>query len=367
VKITVIGNGWSPQQAGGLNRYVTSVSNALADLGVAQNVLVLGPASERVVPGVVAVAAKKDSLLRRIDAFRQAIKRYAPESDLIVTHFALNATPLLLSRHSTPLVVHFHGPWADESRAMGENRISVFLKALIERLVYQRAVGFVTLSDAFKSVLVKSYGVDPTRVAVIDPGVDLTRFGEQFDQMLPQENQTLLCVRRLVPRMGLEVLIRAWARVNHAGWRLQIVGSGPQLENLESLVQDLRLSDSVCFEGYVPDDQLAFLYAAATASIIPSIELEGFGLVALESLAAGTPVLATNTGGLGEFLSRFSPDLLVAPNDVDKLAEKMQLVIQKVIPLPEQEACQSFAAMYSWTEVARKLTKQYETCAQTQA
>ena len=133
-------------------------------------------------------------------------------------HFALyGALPLTIGvLRKVPLIVHFHGPWAEESRSTGDSRVRARLKHAIERAVYSRADRVIVLSFAFKRLLVENYGIRPWDVTVVRPGVDRDRFtsGNKDESRaslgLPSDAWICITVRRLVPRMGFEHLLQAW-------------------------------------------------------------------------------------------------------------------------------------------------------------
>jgi glycosyltransferase involved in cell wall biosynthesis len=112
-----------------------------------------------------------------------------------------------------PFIVHFQGPWADESAAVGHGRLSVVVKRQLERAIYQRADRLITLSSAFKRMLVERYGIAPWRIDIIEPGVDVEWFtpGHRTTTRaflsVPTEAWIAVTVRRLVPRMGIDGLL----------------------------------------------------------------------------------------------------------------------------------------------------------------
>ncbi|MEX5719287.1 glycosyltransferase family 4 protein [Geodermatophilus maliterrae] len=353
--VVVIGDGWFPDRPGGLNRYVASLCHAFQALGVEQRVLVLGPCREDPVEGLVDVARVEDPLPLRLLALFRVLRRVVRTGDVVVAHFALNALPALWSRRSSGLVFHFHGPWAAESAVEGASPVVVSAKKRIERLVFRRAEAFVVLSRSFASVLEEEYGVEASRIRVVPPGVDHERFVAGPDAAV---QDYAVCVRRLVPRMGLDVLLQAWAR-SGVRTKLVLVGDGPERPRLEQLAAELGLGAVVEFRGRVSDSALASLYRGARFSVVPSVALEGFGLVALESLASGVPVLGSDLGGLGEVIGDFSPELIVRPGDPVALAARLRDVASGRIPLPSRASCTSFAQRYTWEATAATCLEVY--------
>jgi glycosyltransferase involved in cell wall biosynthesis len=355
--------GWFPDEPGGLNRYVRELFLALERNALSPRAIVLGPASDR--PPTVTVPASRDEpLWIRLARYAQAASGAARTSDIVDAHFALYALlPVLGPLRRMPLVVHFHGPWAEESVAAGEGRASnVRLKRLVERSVYKRASKLVVLSGAFKRVLVERYGVSPWRVHVISPGIDLERFspdgrGEARALLgIGDDAWVALAARRLIPRMGIDVLLEAWARLapSRGDLVLLVVGEGPERTRLADESDRLGLADTVRFVGAVSDDELASCYRAADVCIVPSVALEGFGLVVLEALASGTPVVASDVGGLPETLASLDPSLVVPAGDSDALADRLRAALDGSMPLPPRKTCRSFAERFSWDVVATR-------------
>jgi hypothetical protein len=199
---------------------------------------------------------------------------------------------------------------------------------------------------------------------VLPPGVDLDHFrprdsAEVRAQVgLPPDGIVVLAVRRLAERMGLDVLLEAWTL--RPGGLLLLAGQGPARPRSRHAAPGLGLGpDRVRFLGRVPDDDLALLYAAADVSVVPTTEFEGFGLMVLESLAAGTPVIASAVGGLTtEVLPLLQTDLLVPQGDPAALAARLQGGFDGSPPLPGQ-ACREIAEQFGWSQVADRFRALY--------
>jgi glycosyltransferase involved in cell wall biosynthesis len=281
---------------------------------------------------------------------------------VVTSHFALYTLPVLDVIRDRPFVVHFHGPWAQESALENEAAWKVALKSQLERTVYRRADRFVVLSEAFRDVLVNSFGVSPARIRIVPGGVDVDRFdvpGSVHDARtrlgLPSDRPIVVSVRRLVQRMGLETLIDAWAdvRAQYPDVLLLLAGKGPLAPRLQARIDAHDLQHHVRLLGFVPDEDLPYLYRAADLSIIPTMGLEGFGLISVESLAAGTPVLATPVGGLPEVLGGLSNDLLLPGGTADVLSDAVVQALSGRLNLPSGSECAAFAReQYSWARIA---------------
>jgi len=310
---------------------------------------------------------------RRLWNLRRAVlgrldRNSSIEPALVVSHFALYASALLPQLSRLKHVVHFQGPWATESATEGKNKVNVALKRSIERAVYSSASAFITLSHAFRNLLVAEYRVDPEFVHVIPPGVDLKRFTvgnrQQARELLgwPRDATILICVRRLARRMGLETLVEAFRNVSETYPQalLFLGGTGALRDELAAKVESYGLSERVRLLGFIPDDRLAAAYQAADLSIMPSQSLEGFGLSTLESLACGTPVIVTPVGGLPEGVSGLARQLVLSDRSVAALTEGLDSYFSGKLLVPSAEQCRGHVeANFSWPKIADAIRAVY--------
>ncbi len=358
--VLMLGKGWFPDELGGLDRYF----RALLEHQPEARAVVIGPAVERP-DRVVAVSRHEAPLPWRLLKFAVAAHRAAAETAVVDVHFALYAlAPLLSARvRALPLVVHFQGPWADENVAQGDaSSVRRALRRALERIVYRRATRVIVLSSAFRRLLIERYGVSPWRIRVEPPGVDLDRFtpGDRASARTRSgvsDNALLVvCVRRLVPRMGLDVLVDAWASALPwlpPGSRLVVAGEGPLRPVLDQQIERGGLANSVQLLGRIGDDGLVDLYRAADVGVVPTRSFEGFGLVVIEAAACGTPTIVTSVGGLPEAVASLDPSLAVPPDDVIALAAR---IVKAARPegLPTRAATRTFAERYGWPGVAER-------------
>ncbi|HEY5198274.1 MAG TPA: glycosyltransferase [Solirubrobacteraceae bacterium] len=353
----MLGKGWFPALLGGLDRYFRDLLEQQPEASG----VVIGPAAGAP-DRVRAVSRHSAALPWRLLAFGVAARRAARDADVIDAHFALYAIVPLLSRRlrALPLVVHFQGPWADENVAQGDDsRARVRLRRLLERTVYKRATRIVVLSSAFRRVLVERYGVSPWLVRVVPPGVDLERFtpedreGARARLGLTTSPFVAVCVRRLVPRMGLDDLIDAWIQVVAelpSGALLLIAGDGPMRGELQERIVERKLEGSVRLLGRIDDTALVDLYRAADVGVVPTRSFEGFGLVVIEAAACGTPTIVTGVGGLPEAVAGLDRSLTVSAADVSGLAARIALAAN-ADDLPSRWATRRFAEGFSWRSV----------------
>lgn len=347
--------------AGGVDRYFNALTTTLARQGVKANAYGFGEGADGISLGPV-----DQPLMQRWKAVRRTI--VPRRGKLLVTHFSLYALPAVLGRRWDGHVVHFHGPWASESRQEGAKPHSVMLKRMLERGVYRRANRFIVLSSAFRDQLCQGYGIDEKRVHVIPGAVETDKFqpvamAKAREQLgWPQQDKIVVCVRRLARRMGLETLIEAFHRVSlqHPSAKLMIGGQGPLRGELETQVGKLGLQDRVRFLGFIAEKDLPTTYAAADLSIVPSSALEGFGLISLESLACGTPVLVTPVGGLPDTVRGLSRDLILRGTQCDDIEHGLRRWLDGSADLPTREACRAHVMRdFTWKSTAARVCEVY--------
>lgn len=367
----VLGAEWFGDRPGGLNRYVGDLSDALTGVGQDHRVVVVSGAEDA--PAAFhGVAAAERALPIRLMRFARAARRLARDADVIDAHFALYAAlPVLLPPlRGLPLVVHFHGPWAEESLVAAPGaQAAARAKRRLERAVYRRAERVVVLSEAFGTLVSEEYGVSPGRIDVIPPAVNLARFrpgdrsGSRSGLGLPTDEFVAVVARRLEARMGIDLLIDGWVDVlaRRPGSVLVVVGRGTQGEELERRSRERGLAGSVRFVGRLSDDELVAMYRAADVSVVPTRALEGFGLVVLESLATGTPVIVTDVGGLPEAMRGLHGAGVVPPEDPAALAEALLRVAEG--RAPTADACRRHAERFSMEAFATRHREVYDRAA----
>jgi glycosyltransferase involved in cell wall biosynthesis len=300
-------------------------------------------------------APPESGTLKRILSSKTLIENLLKHEpiDLVATHFALYAIGAIRSISKVPLVVHFHGPWAAESIEEGKGRLPAWGMKQIEKAVYRRADRVIVLSKSFAEVATKMYGVSAERIRIVPGSVDVDRFGaapsrEEARRTLgwPLDKNILLAVRRLSKRMGLDRLISAMPLIlsKAPDTVLYLGGAGHIRADLETQIATLGLAQNVKMLGFVPDESLPLAYAAANFNVVPTLAWEGFGLTAIEALAAGTPSLVTPVGGLPEAISGLSTDLIFASRSVEDIASGIVDGLLGRSSIPSGRECKAYAA-----------------------
>jgi glycosyltransferase involved in cell wall biosynthesis len=369
-RMAIIGEQLFRDRAGGLNRYAAALHSTMRDAGIDAHRFVLGtatPESESLTPQTHLVGSPAGSRFDRSRAMDLAVRAHQP-FDLIDVHFAAYAGMLRARRslRSALWVVHFQGPWASESVAEGATRGVVLSRRYLERWVYHQPAAAIVLSESFGTILADRYGVSPERISVIPPGVDLHRFAPR-DRSLVRKKLNIgadafvvLCARRLVHRMGLPILVEAVRSLGHRpDLQVVIVGDGPLRGQLTEQVADMGSTFRI--EGRVDDDRLVDWYSAADLQVVPSIELEGFGLTALEGLACGLPALVSDLGGMSELVHSIDPNLVIPPGDMSALRERLDAALRGSLVLPSRAECRVHAQPYDWASVGERHLALYRT------
>ncbi|MGK7934783.1 MAG: glycosyltransferase family 4 protein [Xenococcaceae cyanobacterium] len=373
IKTLQIGLEWFPEQGGGLDRVYYDCTRHLPKVGVEVRGLVAGSpqVAQATNRQIQAFAPANSSLLKRWLAVKQNFNQLIiqAEYDLIVSHFALYTFPVLNQIKNFPLVTHFHGPWALESDVETKKTLAIWLKKELEKTCYRRSCQFIVLSQTFRDILHQEYQVPLEQINIVPGAVEIDRFALNLSTAeartklgWSQDRPIIFCVRRLAKRMGLENSIAAidQVRKQYPDVLLYIAGKGALAETLQQQIAELELTRNVSLLGYIADDRLPLAYRAANFSLVPTTAFEGFGLIIIESLAAGTPVIGTPIGGIPEILQPFCPDLLFESATVNSIAQGISEILSDERKLPSPEACQAYIqANYTWSKIAQQIKSVY--------
>ena len=261
-----------------------------------------------------------------------------------------------------PYVVSIKGVLAEESlQETGRWRWLLWALSRLERHNARRAPLVLTTSDYCRRAITHHYGVPEARIRLVPEGIDLARWQRVAGAPRRSEGATILCVARQYRRKHVADLLRAIPRVRHSvpQARALIVGDGPEHGNLRRLHAELNLGETVQLLGEIPDDDaVARLYRQADVFCLPSIQ-EGFGIVFLEAMASGLPVVATTAAAIPEVVPQGKAGVLVPPGDVEALAAALVELLRD----PRRRA--DYAAFglahvrrYDWPAVGRIFLEQ---------
>ena len=235
-----------------------------------------------------------------------------------------------------PLVFTFHTQYWEYTHYIPfpQEIVQEFLKNAVHRWLrefMQRCQHIIIPSESLREILVRDYGLHE-RYSVIPTGTDLEPFLNADGRALRaekgwQENTVLVSVGRLAPEKNWDTLIRAFAkaRQKHSGLRLVLNGDGTARQSLEALAAELGVNDQVTFLGAVPFEEIPRYLKAADVFVFASVT-ETQGLVTIEAMAAGLPVVAVDGPGTRDIVEHGKQGLLVE-NDPDALAKGLKKVL----------------------------------------
>jgi len=228
----------------------------------------------------------------------------------------------------------------------------------------------ICCSDYMVSHVRWAFGLPEDKLVMVPNGVnaeayskadrnDLNQFRGKF--ALPEE-KIVLFVGRLVYEKGVHVLVNAIPKVlEKANAKFIIVGNGYMKEQLSSLVKNVGLAHKVLFTGFVDDETLRRLQKCADVSVVPSL-FEPFGIVALEAMAAKSPLVASDTGGLSEIVEHDVTGVKVYANNPDSLAWGITKVLQDETYANQirRNAYEKVREKYDWNKIAQQTKTVYE-------
>jgi glycosyltransferase involved in cell wall biosynthesis len=383
--------GYYPDQVGGACRYVTEVAERLA--ARKHRVDVVYPAAGLASGGRESRTGvslfryrnprgffwlnwrRENATVRRL---WQAAAGAATGSVLTASCHAYFAPAFNASRGRR--IFLFTGPWAEEHRFTCQSRrrswpqrwLDEWVVAILrrqERRALRQAGRILTISRYYETQLPHWHGTALPPVQVISGGVNPNHFRPVDDRAVVRAKFGLapgqclfLTVRRLDARMGLLTLIEGFGRIAalfpHA--QLWIAGTGPQRDALCEQIARHGLDGRVKLLGLVPEADLALLFNAADCVVVPSLDLEGFGLVTVEALACGTPVVGSRAGATPELLGPLSEGLLFEAGSAAAAAAKLEQVLREPHGLPTRERCRDYAVKhFSWDRVATAFEAAY--------
>ncbi len=303
------------------------------------------------------------------------------EYDVIHSHYWLSgwAARDLRTAWGKPIVHMFHTLGLMKNQVAGSaSELETGRRIDVETEIVGFADRLIAATPAERRQLEWLYNADPDRIAVIPPGVDTRHFfpmprpAARDHIGIPQDTWAILFVGRIERLKGIDTLIRAIALLAHEcpEWVKQmcvaIIGGDPttdenaELARLKAMCDELGLGDLITFLGARDQDQLRYYYNAATFVVMPS-RYESFGMVALEAMACGRPVIASEVGGLAHLVRHGATGFHVPENDHVALAVTISRLLQDAA-LRERLGNQAaeWAQDFAWPNVAERLLAVFE-------
>lgn len=304
----------------------------------------------------------------------KCLKKILKENDydVIVTHDEYSwfiyylATLFKKNYYKNKLYNVFHGPWYKEATLKYEGLNSKIKKFFIPKMMYiidkmycKRNNNFIFLSRYMQNELALiDNKIKDKNCYFIAGGIDLKIYNRKYTKdeaksllNIEKDKCILFTLRRLEKRMGIDNLIEALCLMNETErekFILIIGGKGGYREALEAKAKPIQ--GNVVFAGFIPDEEINKYFCAADLFVVPTLDLEGFGLVNLESLAMGVPVLATPQGGMVELASSFKNFKLADENSIDGLRR----AILKYSNIYKNKIIKEDLSIYDWSFIAEK-------------
>jgi D-inositol-3-phosphate glycosyltransferase len=356
------------------------VPHVLHDLGYGNRVVH--------VPAGPEVPLPKKELTAYLPEFVAGIKNFVQNKDahydLIHSHYWMSGVAALelKTEWNIPVVHMFHTLGVMKNRvAQSPEELEGEYRIEGERKVLKSVDRIVAATPAELAQLQWLYQSDVRNIVVIPPGVNLSHFypipTDEAKEVIgvPASGHMLLFVGRIEPLKGLDVLIEALALINQEGILdtcrlcLSVIGGDPEATNeqmnsemkrLQTLREKFGLQDMITFLGQRSQDTLPYYYSAAEAVVVPS-HYESFGMVALEAMACGTPVVASQVGGLAFLVQDGETGFHVPDGDAQALSERLTVLLKdNKLRHKMGNNATAFASQYSWDKISNRLIKLYK-------
>jgi D-inositol-3-phosphate glycosyltransferase len=388
--------GW---ETGGMNVYVRELSRGLGRLGVEVDVFTRRQDPD--VPTVVELGERarvvhvdagpprgmdKYAVLDYLSEFACNVQRHrnfmGARYDLIHAHYWLSGrlAGLFKEHWGVPVVAMFHTLGAMKNKvAQDTAELEQGIRVEIERRTMATADRIIAATKVDREHMVQGYGADPRRISIVPGGVNLDVFRPGPREAARRAlglgpAPVLLFVGRIQRLKGLDVLVRAagLVRAEHGPLQVVIVGGAGdgarggtseearELGRVRALVAQQGLEADVRFEGAVEQDRLPLYYRAADVTVMPST-YESFGLVAVESLACGTPVVASRVGGLATIVRDGENGMAIPWRDPRLFADAIRAILaDDALADHLRRGALDTAARYGWSAVAERTLAIYD-------
>jgi D-inositol-3-phosphate glycosyltransferase len=382
------------EEAGGQNVYVREVGEALARQGWQVDMFTRRSSVEqerivehspncrtiRLTAGPQEFVARQD-IFEYLPEFLDAFFKFQHEQKtiypLIHTNYWLSAwVGMEIKKRQLVRHLHtYHSLGAVKYRSVNTIPMIANTRLKVEKQCLETADTIIATSPQEREHM-RSLVSQKGNIKVVPCGTDITCFGSVSSEQarnklnIAPEEKVILYVGRFDPRKGIETLVRAAGdrRVRqHQNLKLIIAGGstpgatdGKERERIEGIVRELNLQDITLFTGRVEHHDLAYYYAAADVCVVPS-HYEPFGLVAIEAMASGTPVVASDVGGLKFTVVDELTGLLAPPQDESAFAGAIDLILSDASWRKQlsENARQRVESRFSWDGVASQLDRRY--------
>lgn len=371
MKIGLIGRSIPPFDRGGIQTHIAELSKALAAKGIDTHVFIVGPGSKKPgkeieeqnyhvhpIPCIPLPRLTLGEYLSYSLNTTKYVKRY--NLDLIHGH-SMYSFGYALTKN-LPFVLTMHGTQLNEFRnsiqygASPNHVITDFSSMLMERYSGKKADKIIVVSNENKHDVIDQYHIPEEKIATIPNGVDVSRYTPS-----KCDSKSIIFVGRLHERKGIDKLLESFSKVvtEEPSTELRIVGSGEDELRLKKLAKNLNLGEkNVKFYGFVPENVLPKLYSTSSIFVLPSY-YEGFGIVLIEAMSAGLPLVSVRTGGATEVIEEGVNGYLV---DYDNMHEALlKLLGDKELRVKlGGKSREKVEKVYAWEKIAGDVINVYD-------
>jgi glycogen synthase len=384
LRVVMLSWEFPPKTIGGISPHLFNLSRELVKLGVDTHIVTCD------FPGAPEREVVNGAHVLRVDSYKTPSPDFATWDSLMNVNMQKERAYLITSLSRQVDIIHAHD-WLVANAALGLKHVfRIPLAATIhstevgrrnglhtdyERMIHQtenwlahESWRVICCSHYMSGQVRWAYGLPQDRVTTIPNGVDVSVYEKEFDRAefrkrfaFPEE-KIVLFVGRLVYEKGVQTLMSAVPKIlSRVNAKFVVVGDGGMRDSLMRQVGNMRLAHRIMFTGFLDEDSLRKLYQVADVCVVPSL-YEPFGITALEAMAAKTPLVASNTGGLSEIVEHDNTGTKVFPGNADSVAWGVTRVLLDpgYANWIKLNAYQKALQVYDWAKIAKQTKEFYE-------
>lgn len=326
---------WEYPHVGGISSYISTLKNGLESKGNNVSVLSYNDIKQEI--------GRQLTLINLIESYRvlfaNLIRKYVSENkvDIIVANDVISLLAAKQANLNLPCLLTVHGYLADEyiaSKSVFKNSLEEKYLRAVEEIAYNISDNIVTVDKRLKKYIenvIKNDSISK-KICVINNFVDINKF-KINNKEKNGESIKILCPRRLTPKNGVIYAVKAINKIIIEGYKVKfiIAGNGEEIISIEKYINEENIEDYVELLGSVDNNNMPDLFNKCDIIIIPSINVsnveEATSIGAIEAMACGKPVIASNIGGLREIIVDGYNGFLVPEKDPEAIAEKIKYII----------------------------------------
>jgi D-inositol-3-phosphate glycosyltransferase len=376
------------KDTGGMSVYIRELARELGKLGHTVDIYtrIHDPADaliEHMGPGahLIHLKAGKPATIRKIDVYHSLpefirnLERFWQVNnrtyDIVFSHYWISALAgkYIQDKYKIPYISMYHTLGAIKN-AIGIGDGEPELRIQSERETIQGSQKVIVATEKEKKDVSLYYGASPDKISVVPCGVNMDLFrpynkASSRQKLGLQDEKILLFVGRIDPLKGIDRLLKAIPLLENSE-KLRVIiiggdaGSQAEVEKLRKLAVELGIAERITFQGIVRQEELPYYYCAADVCVVPSY-YESFGLVPLESLACGTPVVAANVGDLKNIIEHGETGYIVPENSPEQLACGISVILNN----PPEKAytavnIRASVNRFGWGNISQQISEEMQ-------